>query len=52
MAHLGYRFVPIHCKGLLEIFKSVKIAIVVTAKLVDVFTSLLDCTQEILTVLV
>ena len=39
-------------KGLLEIFKSVKIALVVTAKLIDVFTRLFNGTQEILTVLV
>ena len=39
-------------KGLLEIFKSVKIALVVTAKLIDVFTRLFYRTQEILTVLI
>ncbi|CEW66427.1 Uncharacterised protein [Streptococcus pneumoniae] len=51
MAHLNVDLFQFR-KGLLEILKSVKIALVITAKLVDVFTSFLDCTQEILTVLV
>ena len=51
MAHLDIDLFQFR-KGLLEIFKSMQIALVVTAKLVDVFASLFDCTQEILTVLV
>ena len=39
-------------KGLFKIFKSMKIALVVTAKLVNIFTRLLYRTQEILTVLI
>ena len=51
MTHLNVNLFQFR-KGLLKILKSVKIALVITAKLVDVFASLLDCSQEILTVLV
>ena len=51
MTHLDVNLFQFR-KGLLEILKSVKIALVVTAKLVDVFAFFLDCSQEILTVLV
>ena len=51
MAHLNVDLLQFR-KGLFKILKSIKIALIVTAKLVDVFASFLDCTQEILTVLV
>ena len=51
MAHLDIDLFQF-CKGLFKLLKRMKIALVVTAKLVDIFASLFDCSQEILTVLV
>ena len=51
MTHLNINLFQFR-KGLFKILKSMKIALVVTAKLIDVFARFLDCTQEILTVLI